>query len=89
VPGSKPVAELAERIKALKAGHHVDAPSERAGKRPAASAEGPVTARIRRRAAVVETGTDASDAAERGPSGMTHLERLAMEQHKEHEPGPL
>jgi hypothetical protein len=43
------VAELAERIKALKAAHTIDAVPERTGKR-SASAEEPVTARIRRRA---------------------------------------
>jgi hypothetical protein len=42
------VAELAERIKALKAAHTIDATPQRAGKRPC-SAEEPVTARIRRR----------------------------------------
>jgi N12 class adenine-specific DNA methylase len=58
-----PVAELAERIKALKAGHSVEAPSERAGKRLASSAEEPVTTRIRKRAAVAEPGTGTPDTA--------------------------
>jgi hypothetical protein len=50
-PGSEAqpaVSELAEKIKALKAGHAVEAAPERAGKRQT-SAEEPVTARIRRR----------------------------------------
>ena len=42
------VAELAERIKALKAAHTIEATPQRTGKRRA-SAEEPVTARIRRR----------------------------------------
>jgi hypothetical protein len=42
-------AELADRIKALKAAHTIEATPQRAGKRPC-SAEEPVTARIRRRA---------------------------------------
>ena len=48
-PGtSRPVAELAERIKALKAAHTIDAAPERTAPRRIA-AEEPVTARIRRR----------------------------------------
>ncbi len=46
------VVELAERIKALKAGHNVEAVPQRATKR-ATSAEEPVTARIRRRAEAI------------------------------------
>ena len=44
----RPVAELAERIKALKAAHTIDAAPERTTPRRIA-AEEPVTARIRRR----------------------------------------
>ncbi len=50
-PGTGPqlgIAELAEKIKALKATHTIEATPERAGKR-SRSAEEPVTARIRRR----------------------------------------
>ena len=48
-PGtSRPVAELAERIKSLKAAHTIDAAPERTAPRRIA-AEEPVTARIRRR----------------------------------------
>ena len=50
-PGTEPlpVAELADRIKVLKAGHTIDAVPERTAARQIA-AEEPVTARIRRRA---------------------------------------
>ena len=48
-PGTPPVAELAERIKSLKAAHTIDAAPERTAPRRIA-AEEPVTARIRRRA---------------------------------------
>ena len=47
--GTPPVAELAERIKSLKAAHTIDAAPERTAPRRIA-AEEPVTARIRRRA---------------------------------------
>jgi hypothetical protein len=47
-PGTPPVAELSERIKALKAAHTIDAAPERTASRRIA-AEEPVTARIRRR----------------------------------------
>jgi N12 class adenine-specific DNA methylase/predicted RNA methylase len=47
-PGATPVAELAERIKSLKAAHTIDAAPERTIRRRLA-AEEPVTARIRRR----------------------------------------
>ena len=46
--GTPPVAELAERIKSLKAAHTIDAAPERTAPRRIA-AEEPVTARIRRR----------------------------------------
>jgi hypothetical protein len=52
------VSELAERIKALKAAHTIEATPQRAGKRRAA-AEEPVTARIRKR-------TEASNATGAG-----------------------
>jgi hypothetical protein len=51
-PGTPPVAELAERIKALKAAHTIDAAPERTATRRIA-AEEPVTARIRRRAEAI------------------------------------
>jgi hypothetical protein len=47
-PGTTPVSELAERIKALKGVHTIDAAPERTARRRLA-AEEPVTARIRRR----------------------------------------
>jgi N12 class adenine-specific DNA methylase len=58
-PGTQPipVAELAERIKSLKADHTIDAAPERTASRRIA-AEEPVTARIRRRTAqapIIET----------------------------------
>src|SRR5262249_10079556 len=49
-PGSTPVAELAERIKALKAAHTIEAAPERTAPRRIA-AEEPVTTRILRRTA--------------------------------------
>jgi N12 class adenine-specific DNA methylase len=48
-PSTPPVAELAERIKSLKAAHTIDAAPERTATRRIAGEE-PVTARIRRRA---------------------------------------
>jgi hypothetical protein len=45
-----PVAELAERIKALRAAHTVEAAPQRLGARSRTAAEQPVTARIRRQA---------------------------------------
>jgi hypothetical protein len=47
--GSKPVAELAERIKALREANTVEAAPKRTGARKAVRAERPVTARIRAR----------------------------------------
>ena len=64
--GSVPVSELAERIKALKAAHTIDAAPERAAARRIA-AEEPVTARIRRRHQL-ETEAEATSAAEPEPS---------------------
>jgi hypothetical protein len=46
--GAPTAAELAEEIKSLKTANHVEAAPQRTGKR-SASAEEPVTARIRRR----------------------------------------
>jgi hypothetical protein len=62
-PGTEPqlgVAELADRIKALKAAHTIEATPGRAGKR-LYSAEEPVTARIRRRAETSATSDPAID----------------------------
>ncbi len=55
-PGAEqpPVAELAERIKGLKAANSIEAAPERISARTTARAEEPVTARIRRRAAAAE-----------------------------------
>ena len=63
-PNSEPVmvSEVAEKIKALKAAHTVEATPQRTGKR-SGSAEEPVTARIRRRAAKVPA-TNPSDEEE-------------------------
>lgn len=44
-----PVSELAERIKSLKAAHNIEPAPQRLSPRTAATAEEPVTARIRRR----------------------------------------
>jgi N12 class adenine-specific DNA methylase len=89
-PGTEqvPVAELAERIKALKTAHSVEATSERPSKRPANSAEEPVTARIRKRTAAIEGGGEAPDTAGQESPGMTYRERLAKEERqKERETG--
>jgi hypothetical protein len=55
-PGTLPVAELAERIKSLKAAHTIDAAPERTAPRRIA-AEEPVTARIRRRSEAAPVAT--------------------------------
>src|SRR5215471_10540547 len=55
-----PVSELAEGIKALLAGHTVEATPQRAGKR-CSSAEEPVTARIRRKEANRDPRADVTD----------------------------
>jgi hypothetical protein len=68
-PGSEPqvgISELAERIKALKAAHTIEATPQRTSKRPC-SAEEPVTARIRRRA---ETGTASDPAIQPEPAAL-------------------
>jgi hypothetical protein len=58
--GQPAIADLAERIKALRAGHTIDAAPERTGKRRMA-AEEPVTARIRRRADTIPAAHDATE----------------------------
>jgi hypothetical protein len=64
-PGTEPVpvAELADRIKALKAAHTIDAAPERTARRRI-DAEEPVTARIRRR---IESAPDIELPAEPAP----------------------
>ncbi len=52
--GGEPVAVLAEKIKALRAGNAVEAAPVRAGSRKATRAETPVTARIKRKAEDVQ-----------------------------------
>jgi hypothetical protein len=64
-PGAGPqpnVSELADRIKALKAAHTIEATPERAGKRHS-SAEEPVTARIRRRTEQIPASDPATEPA--------------------------
>jgi hypothetical protein len=64
-PGAEPrfgVAELADRITALKAAHTIEATPQRAGKRPC-SAEEPVTTRIRRRTEAIPASSLAMDAS--------------------------
>ena len=67
-PGSKPVpvAELAERIKALKAAQIIDAAPERTASRRIA-AEEPVTARIRRRTAPLPAAHPEADPSPAAP----------------------
>ena len=81
-----PVAELAERIKALKAAHTIEAaPTRTAARRIAA--EVPVTARIRRRsepAAEVETIAEPENA--QSPEAMPVAEADAPVQASESEP---
>ncbi len=64
--GGTPVADMAERIKALRAENTVEAAPVRAGTRKAARAEVPVTARIKRKA-VIEV--DQMDEPDGGSSG--------------------
>jgi hypothetical protein len=62
-PGTEPqpdVSELAERIKALKAAHTIEATPGRAGKRHS-SAEEPVTTRIRRRKEAILASESSND----------------------------
>ncbi len=56
--GAEPpsAADLAERIKTLKAAHTIEAAPQRAAKRPSLAAEEPVTARIRRKASIAAVG---------------------------------
>ena len=64
--GQPPAAELAGRIKSLKAAQTIETVAERTGKRRT-SAEEPVTARIRRQAAEA-TSEEASDHEQPGRS---------------------
>ena len=64
------VSEVAEKIKALKATHTVEATPQRTGKRTS-SAEEPVTARIRRR--VVATQFEAASPEPKGLALPTDL----------------
>jgi N12 class adenine-specific DNA methylase len=84
-PGAElpPVADLAERIKALKAANSIEAAPERISARTAARAEEPVTARIRRRAAATEAEAEEApsplpDIAEAIPPAMV-LQRATEE----------
>jgi len=73
-PGAEPglgIAELAERIKALKAANSIEAAPERSGKRRS-SAEEPVTARIRRRAeSIANPGPTDEPEAAKSPAEIT------------------
>jgi N12 class adenine-specific DNA methylase/predicted RNA methylase len=90
-PGSQPVpvAELAERIKCLKAAHAVDAAPERAARRRVA-AEEPVTARIRRRAGTIEPAEEQAAPSGREeahtPADIAHPEADAPASH-DRQPG--
>jgi hypothetical protein len=81
-PGAEPpnVSELAERIKAVRAAHAVEAAPERIAARRAAGEE-PVTARLRRREAMPapapEAETDSHDRAADGPHAARILADLA------------
>jgi hypothetical protein len=82
------VSEIAERIKALKAAHSVEAMPQRAGKRQA-TAEEPITARIRRRTEALpasEPAIDPDDACMTEDSSiepqMTFRQRLAVERRR-------
>ncbi len=79
-----PVHELAGRINALKAAHAIEATPQRAGTRRAATAEEPVSARIRRRAAAdavpqseagTEPGRPVSRAEALSPPGAISVDR--------------
>jgi N12 class adenine-specific DNA methylase len=63
------VADLAERIKSLKAAHTIEAAPQRIGKRPSPAAEEPVTARIRRRAEARLAARPALDPGAHGEGG--------------------
>jgi hypothetical protein len=72
-PGADPLAEvpvLAERIKALRAGHTIEPTPDRTQKRRA-EAEEPVTARIRRRSEALLASPQADEAAALLPLGGT------------------
>lgn len=81
---SQPTApQLAERIKALKAAHTIDATPQRVEK-PRAAGEEPVTTRIRRRSeAIVDAAPQVLHIAEASPAGTT----LQSEQTDENGPG--
>jgi len=96
------VAEIAERIKALKAAHSIEATPQRARQKHS-SAEEPVTARIRRRTEALPTSEPAVAADAASPAGpelplesaqnsaikgqLTFQERIAMErERKDQEP---
>ena len=88
-PGTPPVAELAERIKSLKAAHTIDAAPERTATRRIA-AEEPVTARIRRRSEsipAVEPPAEPEPAAT--PLAIPPLEDAAPIHHKEPTPAAV
>ena len=73
-PGTPTVAELAERIRSLKAAHTIDAAPERTAPRRIA-AEEPVTARIRRRAEAMPAALP--------PADPTPVEPAAVANHEE------
>ncbi len=87
------VSELAEKIKALKAAHSIEATPQRARQKHS-TAEEPVTARIRRRTEAVHASDPAAPPDTAAPEQdsatkpqMTFQERIAMEQQgKDQEP---
>jgi hypothetical protein len=79
-PGTPAVAELAERIKSLKAAHTIDATPERTVRRLAA--EEPVTARIRRRTEEMPAMEPPAEAAS-SPATAPVTEAAAPIQHEE------
>jgi len=91
------VSDLAERIKALKAGHNIEATPQRVRQKQS-TAEEPVTARIRRRTEAIpapdqglQPGATAPEATQPPPAGgissvrqpMTFQERIAMERQRQ------
>jgi N12 class adenine-specific DNA methylase len=81
------VAEIVERIKALKAAHSIEATPQRARQKHS-SAEEPVTARIRRRTEALPSSDPAIQADDTAPPTkpqLTFQERIAMER-KRNEP---
>ncbi len=73
--GDHSVPELAERIKALKASHQIEGSPQRAGRSNAATAEVPMTARIRRR--VLSTEPEAEDVAAVPVESMPEADRTS------------